>query len=417
MSEASEESVGEDVAAVMHTSIRAVLLSDDGNRVKSDNRLDDTATNQPTLQLPDRVSNTHNPQRPSCLSERDRNVTSMDRLHARYPFFAAAREAVDAADVDLGELVARDDDPAVDRAVERVTTALTEHTTGEMRRDPRTELLSYPVARVIVSLVDDHVVTRTYALAEAATAHERVVADLDTSTQLKSTSGSSLTVDRLLDEFDLADSVTSTDEGYQVAVGPYLRLTGDRDDDAWRLPRRSLVDGMVPVTRTELLTLLRGAIEERVAAGLPFDVPEPIGAHLDDEVGQIEDVLSDPALPTQFGAVQPDLFPPCVAALLDRARDGEDLPAHSWFTLTAFCATVGLSAEELVAIVSADDELAERIRYQMGKLASEKDGIEYPPASCATIQTQGDCVNQDEVCAEISHPLAYYKTRVDASSD
>ncbi|WP_435320144.1 DNA primase regulatory subunit PriL [Haloarchaeobius sp. TZWSO28] len=342
----------------------------------------------------------------------------MERLHARYPFFAAAREAVDEAAVDLGELVAREDDPAVDRAIERVTTALTEHTTGEMRRDNRTELLSYPVARVLVSLVDDPVVTQTYAKAEAATAHERVLSDLDTTTQLKSASGSDLTVERLLREFDLAGAVQEADTGYRVSVGAYLRLTGDLDDDAWRLPRRSLADGTVPVGRDELLTLLRGAIEERVMLGLPFRVPDVIADHLVDEVASIEDVLSDPALPTSFDTVDASSFPPCIEHLLERAQDDEDeLAPPSWFTLCAFCATVGMDPEEVVAVTRAVDETAERIRYQMDKLAREDGAIEYPPVSCTTVQAYGDCVNQDEVCAEISHPLAYYQQRVEAADD
>lgn len=339
----------------------------------------------------------------------------MERLHARYPFFAAAREAVDAAAVDLGELVARPDEPAVDRAVDRVVSALTDHTTGEPHRDARTELLSYPVARVVVSLVDDPVVTRTYAKAEAATAHERVLADLDDGGQLKSTSGGDLSVERLLAEFDLEGEVTPTGDGYEVAVARYLQLAGDLEDADWRLPRRSLADGDVPVSRAELLELLRAAIEERVAAGLPFAVPDAIAEQLDDAVAAVEDVLSDPAIPTEFDAVEPSAFPPCMDALLERARDGEELPDHSWFVLLSFCATVGMHAEEVVAIVDPDDEtVAERIRYGVERVATEEGEIAYPPVSCATMETYGDCVNKDETCETIAHPLSYYETRLAA---
>lgn len=335
----------------------------------------------------------------------------MERLHARYPFFAAAREAVDAAAVDLADLVARPDEPAVDRAVDRVVSALTDHTTGEPHRDARTELLSYPVARVVVSLVDDPVVTRTYAKAEAATAHERVLADLDGGDRLKSTSGADLSVERLLREFDLAGDVVPTDEGYRVAVTRYLRLAADLDDPDWRLPRRSLADGAVPVTREELLELLRAAIEERVAAGLPFAVPDAIAEQLDGAVAAVEDVLSDPAVPTEFATVEPDAFPPCMDALLERARGGEDLPDHSWFVLLSFCATVGMHAEEVVAVVDPDDEaVAERIRYGIERVATDEGDIAYPPVSCATMQTYGDCVNKDETCETIAHPLSYYET-------
>ncbi|MDZ5813263.1 DNA primase, partial [Halorubrum sp. AD140] len=85
----------------------------------------------------------------------------MDALDAKYPFFASAREAVAEAAVSLPELVAADA-PAVERARERVERALLEGTVaaesgafpGESASDVQAELLSYPVARILVSLLD-----------------------------------------------------------------------------------------------------------------------------------------------------------------------------------------------------------------------------------------------------------------------
>ena len=94
----------------------------------------------------------------------------MERLHARYPFLEASREAVEAADVDLAALVAAGG-PAVERGSERVRRALLEGTT--VTEEPRAysdraELLSYPVARVLVSLLDVPGAVEKYAAAESA---------------------------------------------------------------------------------------------------------------------------------------------------------------------------------------------------------------------------------------------------------
>ena len=84
-------------------------------------------------------------------------MPDVDPRHARYPFLSGAREAVAALSVAPTEL-ARADAPAVERGAERVELALM---TGEVRAEspdrwrPRDELLSYPVARVLVSLLDD----------------------------------------------------------------------------------------------------------------------------------------------------------------------------------------------------------------------------------------------------------------------
>ena len=144
----------------------------------------------------------------------------MDRLHARYPFLDAAREAVDRADVDLGTVVLREDSPVVERALERVESAIAEGRVGSPR-NLRVELLSYPVARVIVSAVGDRVI-RAYAAAEAATAHERFVADVENPSPT-SVAGGQITVERLLREFDLTGSVVEVEVATGVQVG-----AGDR---------------------------------------------------------------------------------------------------------------------------------------------------------------------------------------------
>jgi DNA primase large subunit len=324
----------------------------------------------------------------------------MDRLHARYPFLDAASEAVESAGVDLAELVAAGG-PAVERGIERVETCLHEGTVGEPRRDPRTELLSYPVARVLVSLVDQSVLVRRYAAAEARTAHERFLADTE-GDRLESTSSRRLTLESLLAEFDLSTHVRETPDGFRLDVGPYLRLSGGLDGEDWRLVARSLDDGAVPVSRDELLLLLRAAVRERVAAGLPLSVPESVADGLTDAVDRIERMLADRRLPArdELAPVVPEAFPPCVTALLERAAAGEELPHHSRFALVAFLTNLGVDPEDVAAVFDTDVEFATR--------QAERVGEGYAPPSCATMQALGDCVDRDDRCETIDHPLSYY---------
>jgi DNA primase large subunit len=346
----------------------------------------------------------------------------MESLHARYPFFESAREAVDDAAVDLGELVARGDAPAVERAVERVTAALTEGDVGAPRRRTRTELLSYPVARVLVSLVDEPAVTRTYAQAEAATAVERIRADVTENADLSYGSGGEVSLSGLLSEFGLDDAVepVAGEDAYRVAVTAYLRLSSNLDGDAWRLNRRELADGEVPVARDELLVLLRQAIEDRVADGLPLSVPDAIADALTEAVGRVEEVLADIDVAVDIDRVVPELFPPCVHKLLERARDGEALPAHSWFSLCSFCAAIGMDAADVLELLDVTDGedpvLAQRVRYGIERVAGER-GVEYPPPSCETMRAYGDCENEDDHATEFQHPLTYYQAQIEAAGD
>lgn len=337
----------------------------------------------------------------------------MDRLLARYPFLAAAREAVESEGIDVAELV-DGGDPVLNRAVDRVETCLREGSVGQAHRDPRTELLSYPVARVLVSLVGEPVLVRRYADAEARTAHERFSADLGDDRELRSTRGPELTRQRLLDEFDLSGAVRDTVEGVRIDVDRYLALSAELDDEGWRLVTRPLDDGTVPVSQAELLLLVREAVRERVAEGLPLQVPESVADGLADEVDRIQSMLADRQPPTEFDAVVPELFPPCVTALLERVADGEDLPHHSRFALVSFLLAVGVDAGVVEHLF--DDAGAETASYQAERLG-DGDRAAYVLPSCDAMDALGDCVNRDDRCDTIDHPLSYYEAALSDAGD
>jgi DNA primase large subunit len=349
----------------------------------------------------------------------------MEPRHARYPFLRAAREAVEQADVDLAAVVARDD-AVIDRALERVESALLEGSIGEPHASTRVELLSYPVARVLVSAVDEHVLLRRYARGEAATAHERFAEELAATTELRSAGGSRLDLDALLAEFGIADAVRRlpTDTGgtaYRMAVGPYLELAAQEWGDEWRLVNRDLVDGEVPLAEEELTTLLRQAVEQRVAADLPFDVPGPIAAELEAEVAHLRERLADLDLTRDIDTVVPDLFPPCMQHLLDQVQKGEHLEHHSRFAIAAFLVTIGMSTDEIVELFEINPGFGEEMtRYQVDHIRGATSPTQYSPPACATMQSYGDCVNKDDICEDVideSHPLNYYEHRLEEADE
>ena len=343
----------------------------------------------------------------------------MQRLHARYPFLAAARESVATEAVDLATVVEQDR-AVVDRARHRVITALEDGTVGEPAREPRVELLSYPVARVLVSLVGERVLVRKYARGEAATAYDRFTADMADTTEFKSVESTGLELADLLTEFDLQDEIRETPDGdgYRIDVGTYLPLAEDMWEDEWRLVNRPLDGGEVPIDEDELLTLLREAIRGRIEDGLPFDVPETIASTLEDDATEIRAVLADLDLTQDIDTVVPDLFPPCMKALLDQVQKGEHLPHHSRFAITAFLTSIGMTTDEIVDLYRVNSSFGEEMtRYQTDHIRGDSSPTEYSPPSCATMQSYGDCVNKDDLCERIPHPMAYYENRIDEAED
>ncbi|ELY48930.1 MULTISPECIES: DNA primase regulatory subunit PriL [Natronorubrum] len=341
----------------------------------------------------------------------------MQRLHARYPFLEAARDAVATEAVDLATVVEQDR-AVVDRARERVVAALEDGETGDPHREPRVELLSYPVARVLVSMVDERILVRKYARAEAATAYDRFTADFETTTELKSVDSTGLDFETVLSEFDLQAVVRETTDGYRIDVGTYLPLAEDLWEDEWHLVNRALADGEVPVTEAELLTLLQEAVRSRIEDGLPFDVPDVIEAALEDDVAEIREVLADLELTREIDTVVPELFPPCMKALLDGIQKGEHLPHHSRFAITAFLSNIGMETDEIVDLYRVNSSFGEEMtRYQTDHIRGDSSPTEYSAPSCATMQSYGDCVNKDDLCERIPHPMAYYEERIDDADD
>jgi len=361
----------------------------------------------------------------------------MHPLHARYPFFEGAREAVREADLSPAALV-RAGAPAVERGRERVERALMEGTVAAedpRRWDTDTEVLSYPVARILVSLIDTPAAVEKYAVAEAATARERFDADFAADGDPGRTRAS---LDDVLREFDLADAVRpdrGSESGtgrrgrvgsgrrpthYRVGLGPYLSLAESGWGQRWRLVNREVAAGEVRVTADDLSRLLEAAVGRRVASGLPFEVRgseggDAIAAALAPAVADLRELLNDhdAAGRTSVEAVVPALFPPCMRALVQRARDDADadLPATAEFSLTSFLVALGMDAEDVTTLLDAEGEAADRIGTRVEYLV-ERDGTQYPPPSCATMQAYGDCVDPDERCDTISHPLSYYTDAV-----
>jgi DNA primase large subunit len=341
----------------------------------------------------------------------------MNQLHARYPFLRSAQAAVERADVDLARVVT-EEQSVTERALERIEAALEDGTVGEPHRRTRVEVLSYPVARVIVSVVDEHVLTRKYAFAEAATAKERYEREFEQERQLKSREREQLTLETLLEEFALVAAVRETQTGYEVDVGAYLDLAADQRGDEWRLVNRELRDGVVPLEETELLVLLRQAVRQRVEEGLPLSVPDAIADELTAECERVRELLADLELMRDIDTVVPDLFPPCMRYLLDQVQKGEHLEHHSRFAIASFLTSIGMSTDEIVELFQVNPGFGEEMtRYQVDHIRGDTSPTQYSTPSCATMQSYGDCVNMDDLCEQIAHPMAYYERKLDDADE
>lgn len=336
-------------------------------------------------------------------------MTDDERFAARYPCTDDAREIAAAVDVHVGDVITGDAEPvdctAINaRAHERVAAALTEGTIGRPSSRHRVELLSYPVARVLVSLLDDANAIGVYADAEAAAIRSRIDGDVRSD---------DATADRMLDAFGLGGCVRPDGDGYEVAVASYLPIATAMDADGWALTDRAVADGWVPIERTEVAAFLERAAGERVRDGLPVDVPPSVRESVVGEVESLAALIRPVDAPTSIGGLpEPAAFPPCVRDLLAQARRGT-LAEREWFAAVAFLAALDTDAHAIAALLDGD---ADRVDAALGRIRSG-DACEYVTPSCAGMQAAELCPGPDETCETIDHPSQYYVAVLDDAAD
>lgn len=335
----------------------------------------------------------------------------MDLEHlALYPFVSEASAEVESLNISLEKLLHSPAyRPARARGVERVKQALEGEIekpslAGEMQA--LSELLSYPFARMLVITVDDQLFTKRYALAEAKAAH----------TLLKTES-----MDFLLEfgeEFGL--SAEPQDFHFKLHFTDYLRFSSVLKESAWKLTNRQLQAGRVRIKKEEFARLLLEAVRERVeksfseapsSSELPTEVRE-FCAPYTAEIKEKFEVRKKQFGITDFGEVEPELFPPCISHALASVRAGINLAHSMRFAMTSFLLTIGMSVEDVLALFNVSPDFdAEKTLYQIEHIAGSS-GTPYKPPACETMRTYGNCIGKNGLCERINHPLSYYQRRL-----
>lgn len=374
----------------------------------------------------------------------------MSELYARYPFLKGAKDEIENIDTSLQEVFYNVDDKegvsetAIqirERALERVLNAVNNYDVGSPHDNPNVELLSYPVARVLVSAVSESSLISRYATSEAKTASQRIRKDMQAAQDMPDWKQPDrlLSRDELISEFGL-ETVEKTElsrttpsgsdilvNRYTIGLDDYLPLASNAWGDEWDLIHRSPSNGSLTITPDEMDKLLQAAIKKRVKDGedgnssLPVHVDDPIievikGQDADDnplEMEQIMEALRGKDLVTEIDTVVPDLFPPCMKQLLHMLQDGQPMPHHSRVALGTFFINIGMSTDESVELMEIHPDFDDGARYHMEHLRGETGPVEYDVPACATMKSYGDCYNPDELCDTINHPMGYYEKKLE----
>jgi len=320
-----------------------------------------------------------------------------------YPFTQEAAEHVRQAGYSLDSLLEKTFfNPVRNRATERVQGAIV----GEIQdSSPRTdaellsELLSYPLARVIISCLKDDLLVRRYALAEAKLAYRRMQKEKEMA--LKS----------LAEDLGLH---LQGSEPWKVHFTEYIRAAHRMHSPRWKLVNRDLREGFLTVTRDEAMRLMEEAARDRVMKGLPIEVDEKVCSRLEDYMKPLRSELESlrARQRVDLGRVEEGAFPPCIRKMLQEVSKGINLAHSARFALVSFLLQINMTPEQVISLFNTSPDFdPERTRYQVDHIAGAS-GTKYRPPSCATMATYGNCPGEDDLCRRIKHPLSYYERRL-----
>lgn len=337
-------------------------------------------------------------------------------LLARYPFLTAAREYIRTQGYRVGELLS---DPTFERSRRRAV----ERARGSLARDgipeapigndseAEIELLSYPLARMILAQLRDAYLTGRYAVAESKLFSRRMVQEEG--------EGTTWVVAQALEvplEPNPADGAFA-----RVHFLDYLRYAPTRDPQ-WKLVNQPLSRGYVALDRDRATRLLEEAVRERLLEDL--DTLEPPGREvtraLSRDLNELSTLLAAHRVRFQqeaTGEIRLEAFPPCMQVIWASIQTHQNVPHMGRFAIVAFLHKLGMDSEEILKFFSnVPDFDVNKSRYQIehitGKIGG---GTEYTPPNCASMQTYGICPldQRDEICLyRIKHPLSYYRYKL-----
>ena len=334
------------------------------------------------------------------------------RTLARYPFVKEASERVKAESIGLEDLLSsrayeRARTVGFDRALAALEQGAIQDRPMADEADALNELLSYPIARMIVSAAADTFLTRRYSIAEAKLAHARLLQDSqDNPGFLGHMAG------------ELGVGLVPENGGFRLHFTDFLKFTNTMREKEWKLINQRVGGGYVVLPREKSVRVLQNAVQRKIDEELPLDVNAFIEERLADEVAQVKQILRETHSKWRaqdIGPVRITRFPPCMYNLLAAIQNHENVAHMGRFAIVTFLHHVGLSNEEVYRVFGdVPDFAADVTKYQIGHITGETSATEYSTPECATMKSYGLCPGPDALCLTIRHPLSYYRKKVGA---
>ena len=283
---------------------------------------------------------------------------------SKYPFTSEAKQRVDSSSLELNDAV-------MERAVQRVVSALKAEKEHAYRLHPSDELLelgSYAAARMMLAYLKNRFLTGRFAVAEAKRA----------SSFMRSESEENLR--KLGDELGIKP--TEFEGRMVLPVSQYVSFSPRSVD--YRLIFRNVNNGFVEVKRPEVIRLMEEAVKMRMESLKPIQSPPKIIQEYSKKLMVL--VPKEAVMKMSFKEGD---NPPCMEKLLEQTRAHQNLNHQARLALAIYLLAKNVPMEKVESIFSNFPDYDEKkTKYQLGHIV--KRGYSMP--SCATLLSYGICV-------------------------
>ena len=312
------------------------------------------------------------------------------KLLAKYPWLPQARQFLKAF------MIQNLPPKVIQRGKERILDAMERGELGVTAKldNPFVELLSFPLAKAIVSTIDDNWLKKRWALAEAARCERLLHSEPDNVFQY------------LLSRLELR--IRPQNDIYLIHFADYLKTAGDLlRDPSYKLVNQVLDKGWVYLRKARLTRIVRQHLYTSLYKSFE-NTPKltKVPKNLEEAVAEILQKLKE-MKPRQTPLKISGKTPPCMEAIRNRLADASHTEN---FAYAAFLINRGHSVEEIVREFSVRSDFKEDIaKYQVEHIAGLRGSrTKYRPPSCQTMKTLGLCVKNGELCPKnIKNPLQY----------
>jgi DNA primase large subunit len=321
---------------------------------------------------------------------------------AKYSFLPQAGEFIRAQGISISDLAGEDYQKVLSRAEERVVQAIKNLKVTARIDDRELEIMSFPVALMLVKSTNlDHVMSR-YALAEAIRA-ERLMKEEKNPKLIEELFRTSLGL-------ELEHNGSGTLPEFKIPISEYLKRASQFHKSEWKLVNKVVGGGKVYLSQDDLIRLIREEIRVMILERLKDVRPPKLPDNLQEKVKEIIRIAPPPPQsPYTIIHISPENYPPCTRKAMDLLEAGENVPHYGRFLMATYLLSVGKSVDDIVAMFPKAPDFKQNVtRYQVEHLAGLKGGkTRYRVPSCRTLQTHQFCFMDPVKCYQISNPLQY----------